>query len=421
MAYLGSPLVTPFWASCNLFIGFVITCWVILPFVYYNNWWNVQRFPIVSADLFNVNGKEYDILSILDPKTMTLDTEKYAAQGDVHFSYFFTLTYGAGFAALSAIIVHTILYHGREIMTRLRDTYAGKEDVHARLMRNYNEVPDWWYILVLLINGAIAIFICTTYELGLSWWGIILAVTISAVFILPIGIMTALANQTPGLNIVTEIIIGYIIPGNPAANMAFKTYGYISMSQGITFLTDLKLGHYMKIPPRHMFIAQIIGTVLAGTINLATTYMMFYLYPQLCDKNIVGWTCQSSRVFYAASVIWGVVGPKRLFEAHDNGYSSLLWAFLIVALLPLPFWLLARRYPRNWWNYVHTPIILSTTAMMPPARPAMYNSWIIAAFIFQFLLYRYRHNWWNQYNYVLSAALETGTVIGIIIIMGMAI
>ncbi|KAI8051224.1 OPT oligopeptide transporter protein-domain-containing protein, partial [Syncephalis plumigaleata] len=337
VAYLGSPLVTPFWASCNLFVGFVAVCWIILPFVYYNNWWNVQRFPIVSADLFSVDGKEYDVLSILDPLTMTLDHEKYANQGNVHFSYFFTLTYGAGFAALSAIVVHTILYHGREILARLRDTYFGKDDIHARLMRNYNEVSDWWYILVLLVNGAIAIVICTTYDLGLPWWGVILAVGISAVFILPIGIMTAVANQTPGLNIITEMIIGYILPGNPAANMAFKTYGYISMSQGITFLADLKLGHYMKIPPRHMFVAQIIGTVLAGTINLATTYLMFHLYPQLCDKKIVGWTCQSSRVFYAASVIWGVVGPKRLFETHDNGYSSLLWAFLIGALLPLPF------------------------------------------------------------------------------------
>lgn len=29
------------------------------------------------------------------------------------------------------------------------------------------------------------------------------------------------------------------------------------MKQGITFLQDLKLGHYMKIPPRAMFMAQV--------------------------------------------------------------------------------------------------------------------------------------------------------------------
>ncbi|KAI9593425.1 oligopeptide transporter 4-like protein [Syncephalis fuscata] len=419
VAYLGSPLVTPFWASCNLFVGFVVICWIILPAAYYTNVWDIQRFPIVSADVLDHAGNEYDIAAVLNPKTMTLDLDKYAARGNAHFSYFFTLTYGAGFAALSSVVVHTVLYHGREILARLKDARAGHEDVHARLMKQYKEVPSWWYIAVLLINGGVAIYICQAYQLGLPWWGVILAVGLSALFIVPVGIMTAVANQTPGLNILTELIIGYIIPGNPVANMTFKTYGYISMNQGISFLSDLKLGHYMKIPPRHLFLAQVIGTLLAGTINLATMFMMFHVYPSLCSKEMVGWTCESPRVFYAASVIWGVIGPKRLFETPDNGYATLLWAFLIGALMPLPFWLLARRFPRSWWNYVHTPIILSATAMMPPARPAMYNSWIIAAFVFQYIIYRYRHVWWSRYNYVLSAALETGTIIGILIIMGM--
>jgi hypothetical protein len=57
--------------------------------------------------------------------------------------------------------------------------------------------------------------------------------------------------------VITELIIGYLYPGRPLANVAFKTYGYISMSQAIMFLQDFKLGHYMKIPPRSMFIVQV--------------------------------------------------------------------------------------------------------------------------------------------------------------------
>lgn len=63
--------------------------------------------------------------------------------------------------------------------------------------------------------------------------------------------------QSPGLNILTEMVIGYIMPGKPLANVVFKTYGYMSMDQAITFLSDFKLGYYMKIPPRSMFIAQV--------------------------------------------------------------------------------------------------------------------------------------------------------------------
>ena len=62
--------------------------------------------------------------------------------------------------------------------------------------------------------------------------------------------------QQPGLNVITELVIGYIYPGKPLANVSFKTYGYISMAQALSFLLDFKLGHYMKIPPRSMFIVQ---------------------------------------------------------------------------------------------------------------------------------------------------------------------
>lgn len=68
----------------------------------------------------------------------------------------------------------------------------------------------------------------------------------------------SLSVQTPGLNIITEYIMGIIYPGRPIANVCFKTYGYISMTQAISFLNDFKLGHYMKIPPKSMFLVQVI-------------------------------------------------------------------------------------------------------------------------------------------------------------------
>lgn len=54
------------------------------------------------------------------------------------------------------------------------------------------------------------------------------------------------------------MILGYIYPGKPLANLVFKTYGSVSMGQTIMFLSDFKLGHYMKIPPKSMFVVQVI-------------------------------------------------------------------------------------------------------------------------------------------------------------------
>lgn len=83
--------------------------------------------------------------------------------------------------------------------------------------------------------------------------------------------------QTPGLNIITEYAMGIIYPGRPIANVCFKTYGYMSMAQAISFLSDFKLGHYMKIPPRSMFLVQV-TTFTGDIINNDPMHLLFILY-----------------------------------------------------------------------------------------------------------------------------------------------
>jgi hypothetical protein len=51
------------------------------------------------------------------------------------------------------------------------------------------------------------------------------------------------------------------------------------MTQALTFTSDFKLGHYMKIPPREMFWCQIVATVVAGTAQLLVQSWMFSTIP----------------------------------------------------------------------------------------------------------------------------------------------
>ena len=95
----------------------------------------------------------------------------------------------------------------------------------------------------------------------------------------------AITNQQVGLNVITELIIGYALPGKPIAMMMFKTWGYITMAQALTFTSDFKLGHYMKIPPRPMFWSQIVATVVAGTVQLGVQAWMFTNVPGMCSPH----------------------------------------------------------------------------------------------------------------------------------------
>jgi hypothetical protein len=53
------------------------------------------------------------------------------------------------------------------------------------------------------------------------------------VYIISVGVIQAITNQELGLNIITELIIGYPHPGHPIAMMLFKTWGNITMMQPV--------------------------------------------------------------------------------------------------------------------------------------------------------------------------------------------
>ncbi|CAK9182213.1 unnamed protein product [Ilex paraguariensis] len=265
-AFLGSPLATPGFAIVNILASFIIVLYIMIPIAYWNNLYEAKRFPIYSTHVFNADGGLYNVSIILNEKTFQFNRQGYDDYSKINLSIAFVFAYGLSFATLAATISHVALFHGRTIW---RQTKASVQDnfgdVHTRLMKkNYDPVPQWWFHSILIVVIGLALLTCEGFgkQLQLPYWGVLLAIALALFFTLPIGVITATTNQQPGLNVITELIIGYMYPGKPLANVAFKTYGYISMSQAITFLSDFKLGHYMKIPPKSMFVVQVIAKLL---------------------------------------------------------------------------------------------------------------------------------------------------------------
>lgn len=67
----------------------------------------------------------------------------------------FALNYGLSFAALTAVLVHIILYHRKEIWRRFKESQDQEPDIHLTLMKKYPEAPEWWY--GVLFVGAVAL------------------------------------------------------------------------------------------------------------------------------------------------------------------------------------------------------------------------------------------------------------------------
>ncbi|XP_027090171.1 oligopeptide transporter 4-like [Coffea arabica] len=413
-SFLGSPLVSPFFATLNAFVGYVVIVYVLIPLAYWKfNLYDGKTYPFFSSQLYDNQGKHYNISAIVTDK-FQLDLPEYEKLGPVNMSVIFATTYALSFANLTSTLTHVALFYGKEIKDRFQASSKGKPDIHTKLMRKYKDIPSWWFMVMLSLALALSLVLCTVMidQVQLPWWGLLFSAGIALFFTLPISIITATTNQQPGLNVITEYVFGYVYPGKPVANVCFKTFGYISMGQAVSFLNDFKLGHYMKIPPRSMFIVQFLGTIIAGTINIGVAWYLLTSIDNICQKDLLPpdspWTCPGNDVFYSASVIWGLIGPKRMFGPLGR-YSALNWAFLAGALAPLLVWLVHKVFPsQKWIKLINFPVLLGATAMMPPARAVNYNAWFVFAFVFNFYVYRYRKKWWQRYNYVLSAALDAG-------------
>jgi len=178
----------------------------------------------------------------------------------------------------------------------------------------------------------------------------------------------------------------------------------------------LKLGHYMKIPPRMMFSIQVISTVIACIwVSIVQGWMLDNIEDVCTRHQKQGFTCPGSTTFATASVIWGAVGPQRMFSVGAP-YANFLWFILIGAIAPIPLYLLARRFPLSFWRYVNIPIFFAGLAAMPAASGINYISWITCGFIFNYCIRRFHFRWWMRYNYILAAALDGGVILSMIVI-----
>jgi OPT family small oligopeptide transporter len=414
IAYIGSPLVQPWWAEANTFISFVLWFWVITPILYYKNVWFSKFMPISAYATFDRFGAEYDPTQIL--VNGTFDQALYEGYSPLYMPTSFALSYGLSFASFTAVIVHTFLWYRRDLIRQARRSVKDEKDVHSRLMSVYPEVPHYWYGILFVIAFVLGIGAIEGYNTQLPVWAFCLAIVLSAIFVVPCGIIQAITNQQVPLNVIVELVGGYILPGRPVAVMIFKAYGYLVSNQAILFAGDLKLGHYMKVPPRTMFAVQSVATVVSCFVCLGVQSWMFSNIPDFCSPDQPNnFICPSTTTFAQASIIWGAIGPQRMFGPGAL-YSSLMWFFLIGAISPIPFYFLARRWPHAMWRYVNMPVFFNGPTAMPPATGINFSSWFTVAFIFQWFVRRFHFRWWMRYNYILSAALDSGVAIGIVIV-----
>lgn len=449
IAYIGSPLLTPWWAAANVVGGLVLVMWIAAPIMYYKNILFSAYLPILSSAVFDNTGKPYNVSRILN-SDFTFDKAAYEGYSRVYLPITYVLSYAVQFASLSALVTHTTCWHGRDIWrqskqaysergekqetteyqavsaqrtepvrsreSRTKDIMSGGEDVHCRLMRRYDDVPMLWYLSTFVAMLAIGIFVVEYYPVHLPWYGLLLALGITTVLFIPVGIVMAVTNQHSSLYLICQLICGVVFPGRPVANMVFVTYCYISSAQGIKFSSDLKLGHYMKIPPKLLFTVQMAATLVSSVTQIGVLNWMFIKIPGICTPEAInGFNCPIARVHFNGSILWGVVGPERFFGSGAL-YRPLVWAFLIGAVAPIIVWLLGRRHRKSVWRKVNLPVLFGSLSWIPPATGLNFSVWAVVCFVFNSMIRRKASAWWGKYTMTMSAALDSGLAFSLVVV-----
>ncbi|KAI1339360.1 small oligopeptide transporter [Xylariaceae sp. FL0016] len=413
--YALSPLIPPAHAIANTLVGVIIFFVFVSMGIHFSGTWYADYFLVQSSSAFDNTGAVYNVSRILTDELL-LDEEAYHAYSPLFLTTQFALCYGLSFAAVAAVIVHVVLYHGSQIKLQFKLARTQEDDIHMRLMKKYRDAEDWWYLALFAIMIALSFVVVCVWDTGFPWWAYIVCIIIPLVWTIPIGIIQAITNIQLGLNVLTEFIVGYMLPGHPLAMMMFKNYGYIAMSQALYFSQDLKLGHYMKVPPRTMFWSQLVASLWSGIVQIAVMNWALASIPQVCqDDQPNSYTCPGGNVFYTASIIWGAIGPARMFSG-DALYASLQYFWLVGAITPVIGWLLARRYPKSLFRYISFPLIFGGSGQIPPATAYTYLCWGGVGLTFNWFIKRKWNGWWMQYNYITSAALDCGLVVCTVVI-----
>ncbi|KAL1891127.1 hypothetical protein Cpir12675_005096 [Ceratocystis pirilliformis] len=459
ITYIGSPLLVPFWAAMNVVAGVAIVMWLLAPIMYYANVLYSSYMPILSASVFDNTGQVYDVGRVLT-KDFVFDREAYRNYSRVFLPITYVLSYGVQFAGLAALLTHTACWYGPDIWrtwkkslqevsadvsgttlyqrvddssvgilassrpgtssgTSIRSTNATsfvREDVHTRLMRRYEDAPMSWYLITFASMTAVGMFVVEYYPVHLPWYGLLMALGTCAIFFIPNGIVMAVTNQHSSIYLICQLICGIVFPGRPVANMVFVTYGYISSAQGIKFAADLKLGHYMKIPPRLLFQVQIAATIVSSCTQIGVLNWMFRNVRGICTPEAVnGFTCPFARVHFNGSILWGVVGPGEFF-GQGAMYRPLIWCFLVGGILPIPVWLYARNRKNSIARHINFPVIFGTMSWIPPATGLNFSVWAVVCYVFNYHIRRRAGAWWAKYTMTLSAALDSGLAFGIVVV-----
>ncbi|EJD50718.1 oligopeptide transporter [Auricularia subglabra TFB-10046 SS5] len=438
--YLGSYWMSvPIGLQAPTWLG-ILVGYFALTGIYYTNAWQAKKFPFLSTSLFDITGHRYNQTEVFGT-AFTLNETAYAIVGQPYLTGGSALFNMTSNWAIGALVMHVILFWRHDIIDSFKQSFNGtQKDRHYLAMKKYKEAPFWWYALLLMLSFLAGLIVVLKGDTTLPAWGYIVAILVGA-FSQPFsGILNGRLGNGIATQQLMKMIAGAIHPGKPVANL------YV-----LDLATDLKMGQYLKIPPRVMFLTQVYGTLLGAMINYAvmvgcipapeaashasqvviTTHKKEILVDPIGDNVWSGFGYQGAN---SDAITWSLA--SRVYGI-DSMYRWVPLGIAIGALAVVLQWMITLRWPKVAGvtiKKVLLPYVFSNVALLyagasnDSERGGSYEtvhrvginstitSTILLGIFCQWWLRRRHPHWFKKYNFLLGGAFDGGAQITLFIL-----
>ncbi|KAM6484707.1 OPT oligopeptide transporter protein-domain-containing protein [Trichoderma sp. SZMC 28011] len=414
------PIIYPFFVVVQIVGSALVWAVLVVIPVFFTNTWYTAYLPINSWYAYDNTGNQYNFSRVVGPGS-TLNETAYREYSPLFLPATFVLRYAVLLAVIPAVCTFTWLWYGKAFgqvikqAIRRISAHQASNDVHSRLMSRYHEVPETWYLAVGVIGAAFGFATVYGWPTGAPGWTVPVTILLSIFFLIPIGVVYAISGYQSSLELLFDIIAGYAVHNRPAAYLLFRAYGLGILEQALFFAKDMKLAHYVKIPPRQVFASQIISSLVSTFVVLAVVNFQFSV-KGMCNPQVnVHWVCGTAQTGFSSSLTWGLLGPSRMFTHVDALYWKIMLGLLAGLLWPVLWYLGKRAWPNSILRYAHPIVMMLGGVVWAPSNLSMFWGTLFFSYIFGVFIKDRWPGWWAKYALVLSSALTAGIVLSALV------